>query len=53
MNQLKQAAAAAILAKINALTDSADLSSSDIVGMFEYPPDPKMGIEHQQWIHFH
>ncbi|MBR5871821.1 MAG: arginine--tRNA ligase [Clostridia bacterium] len=43
MNQLKQAAAAAILAKINALTDSADLSSSDIVGMFEYPPDPKMG----------
>ena len=43
MNQLKQAAAAAILEKINALTDSASLSSSDIVGMFEYPPDPKMG----------
>ncbi len=43
MNQLKQAAAAAILAKINALTDSADLSAADIVGMFEYPPDPKMG----------
>ena len=43
MNQLKQAAAAAILEKINALTDSADLSSSDIMGMFEYPPDPKMG----------
>ena len=43
MNQLKQAAAAAILAKINALTDSANLSSSDIMGMFEYPPDPKMG----------
>ncbi|MBQ7301907.1 MAG: arginine--tRNA ligase [Clostridia bacterium] len=43
MNQLKQAAAEAILAKINALTDSADLSAADIVGMFEYPPDPKMG----------
>ena len=43
MNQLKQTAAAAILEKINALTDSASLSSSDIVGMFEYPPDPKMG----------
>ena len=43
MNQLKQAAAAAILEKINALTDSANLSDSDIMGMFEYPPDPKMG----------
>jgi len=43
MNQLKQAAAAAILAKINALTECADLSAADIVGMFEYPPDPKMG----------
>ncbi len=43
MNQLKQAAATAILEKINALTDSADLSASDIMGMFEYPPDPKMG----------
>ena len=43
MNQLKQAAAAAITAKINAISDSADLSASDIMGMFEYPPDPKMG----------
>ncbi len=43
MNQLKQAAAAAILEKINALTDSANLTANDIVGMFEYPPDPKMG----------
>ena len=43
MNQLKQAAAATILEKINAQTDSANLSDSDIMGMFEYPPDPKMG----------
>ena len=43
MNQLKQAAASANLEKINALTDSANLSDSDIMGMFEYPPDPKMG----------
>ena len=43
MNQLKQAAAEAILAKINALTADAGLTANDIAGMFEYPPDPKLG----------
>lgn len=43
MNQLKQTAAEAVLCKINALTDTANLSADDIAGMFEYPPDPKMG----------
>lgn len=49
MNQLKQAAAKAILTKIGMLADANGtananaLSTDDIAGMFEYPPDPKMG----------
>lgn len=49
MNQLKQAAAAAILSRIQALTETgvfhaqAELSAKDIADMFEYPPDKKLG----------
>ncbi len=43
MNQIKQAAAKAILAKIETLADNTALTAGDIAGMFEYPPDPKMG----------
>ncbi len=43
MNQIKQAAADAILAKISAIADNTALCADDIAGMFEYPPDPKMG----------